>query len=146
MSHTTTIGGIVISDMDALNAAIAELNTHGINCELLKGAQARAYYGNQKGMENPEYTIHLKDCRYDVGLYRTQNGDGLEARADFWEGHIERQLGVTPGPNDDHTQAKIGKLYNTYAVQAASRKAIQQGMRVQRVNHADGSVQLRIAV
>jgi hypothetical protein len=61
MSHTTVIGSIIISDMDALNGAIRELKAQGVNCDLLQGVKARAYFDNQAGMENPDYTIKLHD-------------------------------------------------------------------------------------
>ena len=50
MSHTTEIGNIVFSDIDALRAAVNELNTHGVKCSLEKGGNPRAFYANQQGM------------------------------------------------------------------------------------------------
>jgi pyridoxine 5'-phosphate synthase PdxJ len=146
MSHTTTIGSIIISDVQALNAAITELKAEGVNCDLLEGVKARAYYADQKGMENPDFTIKLHDGKYDVGLYKTSDGKGYEAKADFYAGNIERILGVQAGEGDDPYQAKMGKLYQKYAIHAATRKAVQQGMTVNRINNADGTVQLRVAV
>lgn len=150
MSHTTTIGTILFADVDALRAAIHELKQEGVNCDLLETVrgvklEARAYYGGQAGMENPDMVIKMNDGPYDVGLYQTEDNKGMEARADFWGGHIERQLGAKAQKGEDINQARMGKLYQKYAIHAATRKAVQQGYTVNRVNQSDGTVQLRIA-
>ena len=144
MSHTTSINSIVISDVDALRSAITELNREGVQCELLENMIARAYSSTQAGMTEPaDYVLKMEKSIHDVGLYKTDNG--YEARCDFWNGQIERQLGVTPAEGEDRNQARLGKLYQKYAIHAASRKATQQGYSVSRINNRDGSVQLRVA-
>lgn len=147
MSHTSTISSILISDTAALRATVAELKSKGVRCDLLENAIPRSYSSMQEGMNTKApFVVKLHDAQFDVGLYESNDGKGLEARTDFWNGSVERQLGVKPGEGDDAEQAKMGKLYQTYAVQAATRKAVQQGYRVNRVNKQDGGVQLQIAV
>lgn len=141
MSHTTTINSVVISDMAALNAAIEELKDSGVNCQLLENARPRAYYAEQSGLGNAPLVIRLLDSKYDVGLY--DNGDGgYEARCDFWNGDVERQLGNEPEAPEMAQQAKLGKLFQTYAVCAAENHAAMNGYSTQRHQKDDGTVQL----
>jgi len=143
MSHTATIKTLMLSDKHAITAAIAELKTKGVNCELLENAVPRAYYKDQKGMGAADMVIKLNDSKYDVGLYKTADGT-YESRCDFWDGQIEKQLGVVPGKDDSRDQAKLGKFYRSYAAHAASRAAIQKGYQVNRVDNKDGSIQLTV--
>lgn len=144
MSHTTTVNNVEIKDVGALMAAVDELKANGINCDLLENQIPRAFYQTQAGMtEAAPYTLKLRDSRYDVGFY--PNAQGVyEARCDLWGGDIAKQLGVTPTEGIPSEQAALGKLFNLYSVHAVTRKAAQQGYRVQRSNAADGSVQLNI--
>lgn len=143
MSHTSTIDGIVITDIEALKAAIKELKSNGINCELLENAVPRAYYQNQSGMEKAPYVVGLKDARYDVGLYPSGTGKGFEARTDLFAGSVHEVLGETGDYSPKGSLAKLNKLY---AVHAATRQAIKKGYTVRRINKDDGSIQLRVAV
>ena len=69
----------------------------------------------------------------------------MVARTDLFMGHVARVLGATAGQNETAGQAALGKLYQTYAIHAATRKAVQQGMTVRRVNNNDGSVRLVVS-
>lgn len=145
MSHTTRIKAIIISDIDALEAAVRELNEQGIRCTLKQNATPRAYSQGQSGMGKAPYVIELADASYDIGLYLREDGIGYEARTDFWNGSVEGQLGNTPIEGDDKTAAKLGKLYQTYGVEATAMVAERQGRSVTRERLEDGTVQLRIA-
>jgi len=144
MSHTSTIDSIVFVDIHAVTAALAELNASGVKCSLQQGGTPRAFYANQAGLGPADYVIHLPDCAYDVGLYRNEAKKGYEARADLFANRIGSLLGSTaprmPGESDE--QAQMGKLFQLYAIHAATRKAAQSGMTVRRVNRPDGSVRL----
>lgn len=143
MSHTATINTLMLSDKKAIEAAVAELKSKGLKCDLLENAIPRAYYKDQTGMGEADMVLKLHDSRYDVGLYKNEQGE-YESRCDFWSGDVEKQLGVVPGKDDDRVQAKLGKFYRSYAVHAASRAAIQKGYQVTRNDKSDGSVQLTI--
>ena len=145
MSHTSTINAVVISDVAALRAAIDELKRNGVKCDLLENAVPRAYYTNQAGLEQAPYVVQLHDARYDVGLYAREDGKGFEARADLFLNSVQGQIGSERSDGESHEQAAMGKLFNLYAVHAATRKATQQGYRVTRINKANGAVQLQIA-
>jgi hypothetical protein len=141
MSHTTKIDSVVISDVGALAQAITELTAEGVRCELLENAMPRAYYNNQKGMETAPYVVKLHDSKYDVGLYDNGQG-GYEARADFWAKEVENVLGAKAAGAGDAAQAKMGKLFQRYAVVAAENHAAMNGYSSQRNEQADGTLQL----
>lgn len=146
MSHTAIIDSVVISDKNALVATIAELKHNGIKCDLLEDTLARAYYTDQAGMDQPaKFVIKLHDSPYDVGLYDKADGKGWEARTDLYQGHVQKILGSTRMEGETKEQAALGKLFQTYAINAATQKAVQQGYQVNRVTKQDGTVQLRIA-
>lgn len=149
MSHTTTVETIIFTDIEALRAAIADLNQQGVRCELREQAVPRGYYQEQAGLEQAPYVIYLPDSRYDVGLYPRRNGQpGYVPRADFFSGQIACQLGVTPQGTDQaaQEQAALGKLNQAYAIQASFQQALRQGYQVYRVDQEDGTVQLRVSV
>ncbi len=145
MSHTTTIDSVVISDERALTLAVQELKTrHGINCELVTNTKPRAYYNNQNGMEeNAPYVVKLEDSRYDIGFYRKEDGT-LEARYDAWGEDIHKILGVEAEVDTPEGQSHLGKLYQEYAVAAATRSAQAQGYMVDRSLKTNGEVQLTV--
>lgn len=142
MSHTTEINNIVFADIEALKAAVNELTSKGVKCTLIKGGTPRAYYQNQQGMGEAEYVLQLQDAPYDIGFYRDSVKKGLVARTDLFMGHVQRVLGANVSAGESQGQAALGRLYQTYAIHAATRKAVQQGMSVKRVNNEDGSVRL----
>lgn len=141
MSHTTAINSVVITDLAALNAAVEELRQNGVRCELINNATPRAYYDSQQGMGEAPMVLKLHDAQYDVGLYPTESG-GYEARTDFWAGEVERVLGNPAESPEQREQAKLGKLFQTYAVCAAENHAAMNGYSTMRDVKDDGTVQL----
>ena len=141
MSHTTAIPSVVISDIAALQQAIHELSAEGVNCELLENAMPRAYYDKQDGMGQAPYVIKLNNAAYDVGLYDNGQG-GYEARTDFYGKTVERELGAVAAGVEDREQARMGKLFQRYAVCAAENHAALNGYSSTRDQKADGSIQL----
>jgi hypothetical protein len=145
VSHTTTIKSIVINSKEALVAAVRELNQQGIICNLKENSVPRAYYKGQTGMEKADLVLTLTQAPYDIGLYKQTNGE-YELRTDFWGGHVEKLLS-SHASSEDRTpetkvQAKLGKLYQSYAANAAEIAAQNQGYQTQRVNAKDGSMQI----
>ncbi len=86
MSHFTTIA-VQIKDIDVLRAARAELDL-----ELAEKAEARGWGGNAR---HGDFVIRLKGP-YDVALNRPTYGT-CATEADFWNGHVERELGPNLG-------------------------------------------------
>ena len=142
MSHTTEIADIIFTDITALTAAVNELAGKGIKCALVKGGTPRAFYQNQQGLGPADYVLQLQDCPYDIGFYQDAAKKGMVARTDLFNGRVASVLGSPVTGKENPAQAAMGKLYQTYAIHAATRKAVQQGMSVKRVNNADGSVRL----
>jgi pyridoxine 5'-phosphate synthase PdxJ len=142
MSHTTEVNDIVFTDVEALKAAVNELASKGIRVSLQKGGTPRAYSAGQSGMGPADYVLKLEQSPYDVGFYNDKEKKGMVARTDFYARHVENILGVQPKNGDDPNRAKLGKLYQTYAIHAASRQAAKQGLQTRRVNNEDGSVRL----
>lgn len=143
MSHTTTVDEIVFSDIEALKAAVAELNSKGVQCSLVPNATPRAFYTNQEGLGPADWVLNLSQSRYDVGFYRDAAKKGLVARADFFGSDISRQIGAKrTNAKETDAQCAMGKLNQLYAVHAATRQAIRQGYNVQRRVKEDGSIQL----
>jgi hypothetical protein len=138
MSHTTTINNVEIVDLDALRAAVDELQTNGVSCSLLENSVPRGYYAKQNGLEKAPMVLSLRNSKYDVGFYRNTQDTAYEARCDLFGGHIAREIGAGDAP--------MGKLMSLYATHAITRKAVQQGHRVSRVNKQDGSIQLQISM
>lgn len=143
MSHTTTISTLLLSDKAAIKGAIRELQAQGVKCDLLEAAIPRSYAGNQ--MKKADYVLKLHDSPFDVGMYANKDGE-YSLATDFYQGHVENLLGVTPGKDDNRDQAKLGKLYQAYAANAIERQAAQQGYSVSRVKGDNGGVRLVLGV
>ena len=146
MSHTARIKGIKISSIEALRSTVAELNDQGIKCSIVLNAAPRAFYQSQEGLGTTDYVIQLADSRYDIGLYK-QNDGSYEPRCDFWANDISKLLGVLPVDSSPARteQAKLGKLFQTYAIHAASEQAFNQGYMTERITNEDGTVQLIVS-
>lgn len=140
MSHNTTIDEIVFTDIDALKMAVADLNKLGIKSRLVENEVPRAYSSGQMG--KAPYVLKLENGQYDVGFYFDRDKKGYVATADFYQGHIQKQIGATVRKGESAAQGQMGKLFQSYAVNAATRQAVRQGYSVRRVNKSDGGVQL----
>ena len=122
MSHFTTIQ-TQIKDIEALRAACRELGL-----ELWQDAEARGY-GRQQ--QHGDFVIRLKGP-YDVAVHHQNNGTyGLTA--DWWDGHVEREVGTN-----------YGRLLQLYAVHKTAREARKRGLSVQRTLRTDGSIKLTL--
>ncbi len=140
MSHTTEIKDIVFSDIEALRAAVADLNKMGVKCTLKEKATPRMYSPGQ--LPEAPYVLNLTNASYDVGFYFDKAMGGYIAKTDFFGGTVAKQLGAKTSGKESQNQGYMGKLYQAYAVAAASRQAIRQGYSVRRVTKPDGSIQL----
>lgn len=145
MSHTTRIKGIKIMDVVALEAAIKELSERGMKISLLKDATPRSYYTGsgrtQEGMGKADYVVKLDSSRYDIGLYKQDDGS-YEARTDFWGTDVEKVLGARASKPENKEQAKLGKLYQAYGIHAAIGQARKKGLTVRRVPGTNGEEKL----
>lgn len=147
MSHTSTISAIKFVNLDALRAAIADLKAKGKPLTLKTGGTPRAYYSNQAGMGAADFVVEIGGgCPYDIGLYKSADGKSYEARTDFYGGHIAKVLGAPASEAKNAEQAKMGLLYQSYAIHAAMAQARAKGQTFRRQTQSDGTEKLIIQV
>lgn len=141
MSHTSAVKSIAITSIEALRAAVTELNANGVKCSLIENASPRAYYQNQTGLGKADFVIKLENSRYDVGLYKSAAG-GYEVRTDFWGEDVKNQLGAAASGPGKAEQAKLGKLFQAYGIHAALQQARSKGLMATRQKGANGVEQV----
>jgi len=149
VSHTTTLKGLSIKDAAAIVAAVAEIKTAGVDCELLRDTVPRMYFHNQHG--KCAFVLKLVGSRYDLGL--DLQDDGTYATVfDEWQGDIARKIGadgnLCPMPNSPEGKAQhgIGKFMQSYAKHAAMNAAVAQGYMVEGAfTDEKGNIQLTLA-
>jgi hypothetical protein len=130
--------------MEALGAAVKELNAAGVACSLQKGGTPRAFYSNQEGMGAADYVIKLDQSKYDIGLYYNKDKKGYEARTDLFGGYVAKVIGAQARPGESEQQAALGRLYQGYGVHAATRAAVKNGYTVRRIVKDDGTIALHM--
>jgi len=122
MSHFTSIE-TQIRDIPALREACRELGLSVLENTLARGYAANTHKG--------DLVIRLKGP-YDVALNRQPDG-GYGLTTDWWNGHVERELG-----------AGYGKLLQLYGVYRAQAEARRKGYTTKRQQLGDGSIKLII--
>lgn len=129
MSHTTTLKGVKISDVAALQDAVNFLKERGLKAELIKDAVPRMYYANQYG--KCDYVLRLTNSPYDIGF--SKQADGSYAPVfDSWAGHLQKEIGnptscKLPTNADEKAAVAVASLLNAYGVHAAKRELETQG-------------------
>jgi len=124
MSHFTTIQ-TQIRDVAALEDACTELGV-----ELLRDAKARGFSDQTR---DGELVIKLKGP-YDIAANRANENDSYELATDWWEGHVEREVGQN-----------YGRLIQLYGVHKTIHEANKKRLRVTRRQEVDGSIKLSLA-
>ena len=143
MSHTSSIKSIKIQSISALHAAVAELREKGLNVEMVADAKPRASFADQGGMGQAPYVIKLNDAKYDIGVYQSEGG-GYELRTDFWNGSVESVVGAPASCPETREQAKMGRVFQHYAICAAEEQARNQGLQYTRETAENGDMVLAI--
>jgi hypothetical protein len=121
MSHFTTIE-TEFRDIDALRDACGELGL-----DLIDDADARGYAGRTIPAD---HVIKLNGP-YDVAV--TRSNERYDLVADFWQGHVERELGTG-----------YSRLKQLYGVHKATREARRSGFHVRRQPQANGTIRLAL--
>lgn len=129
MSHTTVLKTIQIKSIEALEGAVAYLQSQGVNCELVKGTTPRMYYENQH--TKCEYVLKLKDCVYDVGFEKQKDGSYAPV-FDSYNRHIQKQIGQPlsceiPKTAEEQQAAAVSRLLDCYAIHAAKAELESTG-------------------
>lgn len=143
MSHTTAIKAVKLTSITAIRAAVATLASQGVKVSLVEGAKPRAYFPDQPGMGKADFVIVLGDAPYDIGLYKQPDGS-YEPRTDFYKGSVERVLGTTASKPEYADQAKLGKLFQAYAVEATVEAARKKGLQTRRIVGQDGTIKVEL--
>lgn len=127
MSHTTKLNGVEIRDITALEAAINQLASTGVNIALKQNAKPRMHTPEQANRLGVcPYVISLPGCSYDIGLKK--DGDVYKPHFDTWQNKVGSQIGAACKiPSGMEGEGQIGKLLQEYAVQATLNAARQQG-------------------
>jgi hypothetical protein len=132
MSHTTKINSVPIKDISALNAAVDELKSLGINCELVEKQQPRMYYNNQGGV--CDFVLKLHDTKYDVGFQKDETDGTYKIIYDDYMGYVKGKLGAAcplPNTQEERLQHSVGKLMQLYSKHATINAATLQGYLVE---------------
>lgn len=150
MSHTTTIKSVPIKDVQALKAAVKELQDAGVKCELRENCMPRMYSeGQARAVGTCDYVLHLPNSRYDVGFVKQADGSYAPA-FDEWSGQVAGTLGAAcPLPNtaEGKAQHAIGKLMQSYGKHAAINQARREGYTVESAKHDNkGNLVITLAV
>lgn len=143
MSHTTAIKAVKITSLTALKAAITTLAQNGMKISLQEGGVPRAYYPDQPGMGHADFVIKLGGCPYDIGLYKQDDGS-YEPRTDFFRGHVESVLGAKASSPEYAEQAKLGRLFQAYAIESTCETARKKGLQARRILGEDGTIKLEL--
>ena len=123
MSHFTSIK-TQIKDIEALRSAVKEMDL-----ELIANTDARGFYQNKiKG----DFVIRLKGP-FDIAVNK-QPDDTYGLTTDWWEGHVEKEVGKG-----------FGKLLQLYGVYKATLEAKKKGLSILRKFQPNGSIKLILA-
>jgi hypothetical protein len=120
LSHFTTIQ-TQIKDIEALRSACRELGL-----SLLPNAEARGFANQTR---HGDFVIRLTGP-YDIAVNKQANGT-LGLTTDWWEGHVERQVG-----------AGFGRILQLYGVHKATAEARKKGFSVMRQPQRNGAIKL----
>lgn len=150
MSHTTTLKGMKIRDVKALQAAVAGLSAKGIKCSLVENQKPRMYYSGQG--EVCSYVLKLHDSQYDVGFQKSADGS-YDAVMDTWNDYVAKEIGadrnvcaIPPGA-EGRAQHAMGQFLQQYGLHAAINQATDEGYIVEGHSYDDkGNLQLSLLV
>jgi hypothetical protein len=144
MSHVTKLKGVKITDLRAVQAAVAKLQQKGIKCSLVQNQKPRVH-----GMDAAPVCEHVLKLNgaYDVGLQKQKDGS-YEPVFDTYMNHVGKEIGATcPMPNTPagRQQHQMGQFLQAYAEEAAKNQAIAQGYLVESTStDNDGNVHLTL--
>lgn len=126
MSHTTTLKGIKIVDIAALEEAVEYIaNVEGKKVSLLRNTRPRMYSREQEVM--CDYVVKLPGP-YDVGFERQSDGS-YAPLFDSYLGHVRAAIGAPTGITDKNNPnlLNISKLVDLYGVHAAQNQLAKDG-------------------
>jgi hypothetical protein len=139
MSHTVKVKSVVIRSVSALRAAVSELNSKGIVCELLNDQKPRMYFDGQHG--KCELVLRMQGCKYDVGFEKQKDGTYTPVM-DTWSNYLKDVIGDKRVEGD---AGHIAKFLRAYTKAATIEAATEAGYMIESVDeHVDGSCVVNI--
>jgi hypothetical protein len=145
MSHVTKLKGVKITDVRALQSAVARLQAKGIKCSLVQNQKPRVH--GYDAAPTCEHVLKLNGA-YDVGFQKQADGS-FEPVLDTYQNHVGKQIGATcPMPNtpEGRVQHQMGQFLQLYAEEAAKNQAMAQGYIVESsTTDNEGNVHLTLA-
>lgn len=144
MSHVVSIS-IQIHDLDALEAAVKELNA-----TLIRNQKTYAWYGRHVGdfplpngftkdmLGKCEHAIRLnghKSNDYEIGVAKNPTGQGYTLLYDFWGPGQKLKTALGDG---------LGKLVQLYGVHTAEKHARLKGISTTRHKMPNGNIQVKL--
>lgn len=138
MSHTTRVSEVRVHDIDALQAAVTELQSQGVNVTLERDAPCRIW--GQAPIK--PFVVHNHAGRFDVGFEEAKDGNGYTPIFDYHGGELYNVMGQgkqqakTP---EERVLSNIARLMQAYAIKALSNAAYQAAGTVNTVKQEDGS-------
>lgn len=144
MSHVTKLKSVQITDVRALRAAVAKLQSKGIKCSLVENEKPRVH--GYDAAPTCEYVLKL-DGAYDLGLQKQEDNSYIPV-FDTYQNHVGKQIGATcpiPSTAAGRQQHQMGQFLQAYAEEAARNQAMSQGYMVEdTTTDAEGNVHLTL--
>lgn len=145
MSHVTTLKGVSINDVRAIETAVARLQQRGVAVDLVTNRKPRVH--GYDAAPTCDLVLNLTEGEYDVGLKKASDGN-YELVFDTYQNHVGKQIGATcPMPNTSggQQQHQMGQFLQLYAEEAARNQAMSQGYTVENVEtDAEGNVTMTL--
>lgn len=131
MSHVTRVDSVPIESIEAVRAAVKELQGQGIKIELVAKQAPRMFFPHHE--TECDWVLKLQDCVYDIGLEAKKDTNGkfthFEPMLDVYKDKIHAILG------NEHTEGTvtekaIGKFLSAYQKNNMMITAKKQGYNV----------------
>lgn len=147
MSHTTTIKTVKVTNVNAMERAVAQLNQkHGLNLKFQRGGSVQLWYEAKPCA----FTVTIPGVRkgLNVGFQGTE-AEGYTPLFDAHGGWIAEHIGggkKLAKTDDERNLANIGMLMHAYAVEQVREVAGQANCMVgEEFNPATGEMVMQLA-
>lgn len=148
MSHNVLIKNVKITSIRALQRAVDELKTEGVNVSLVETNRFRTYQGQPNRCD---YCIALPGERHDVGLVKQEDGSYLPYYDPYGMSRngngISCQLNENVSYNaNEILRSTIGKLLQRYSTCVAEDAFADSGQWCSREVNENGDIVLTAEV
>lgn len=142
MSHNVSIAGVKITDLNALQAAISELQQEGSRITFEpEGKAFRTWPGQPNSCDA---VIRLPAERFDVGLRKQADGSYVPIFDHMLNNNQSISCEVPTRENRMDGRFALGRLLQRYAVCVAEQQAAAEGHMVSRNKDDAGNIVLTV--